>query len=133
MPTVQVEAHLSPDDLLRAVQQLESPELEQFLARVVALRAQRQAPHLAQAETELLVKINRGLPDDLRQRHDSLAAKRDQETLTPDEHAELLRLTAQIEQLQADRIAALSALAELRGKPLTGLMDDLGLRAPADG
>src|SRR5271166_2560717 len=119
MPTVHVEAHLSSDDLLRAVQQLDLPELEQFLSRVVALRAQRQAPRLRQTETDLLATINRGLPDDLRQRHNTLAEKRDQETLTSEEHAELLRLTEQIEQLQAERITALSALAQVRGKALT--------------
>jgi hypothetical protein len=133
MPTVHVEAHLSPDDLLHAVQQLDMPELERFLSRVLALRAQREAPCLGQAETELLVKINRGLTDDVRRHYDSLTAKRDQETLMPEEHAELLRLTDQIEQFQAERLASLSALAQLRGKSLTEVMDELGVRAPADG
>jgi hypothetical protein len=133
MPTVHVEAQLSADELLKAVQQLDLPELEQFLSRVVALRAQRQAPRLGRSETELLVKINQGLPDHLRQRYDTLAVKRDQETLTPEEHVELLRLTEQVEQLHAERIESLSALAQLRAKSLTEVMNDLGVRAPTHG
>jgi hypothetical protein len=54
---------VSPDDLLRTVQQLDVPELDQFLCRVVA-------PRPGQAETDLPVQINLGLPDELRQHHD---------------------------------------------------------------
>jgi len=41
---------------------------------------------------ELLLK-----PDDIQVRYDELIAKRQAETLTPDEYKELLRLTKQIE------------------------------------
>lgn len=132
MPTVNVEAHLSSQELLKAVQQLDLPELEAFVSQVVALRAQRQAPRLCQSEAELLMKINQGLPPDLQQRWDSLIAKRDDETLTPEEHAELLRLTEQVERLQVKRVEHLIALAQLRKKSLEQVMDDLGLRTPAD-
>jgi hypothetical protein len=133
MPTVRVEAQLSSEELLKAVQQLELAELEQFVSQVVALRAQRRAPCLSRPEAELLQKINRGLPEEARQRYAALMAKRGQETLTPEEHAELLRLTDQAERLQAERMESLVALAQLRQKSLSEVMDDLGLRAPADG
>jgi hypothetical protein len=133
MPTVRVEAHLSSEELLQAVQQLGPDELEQFVSEVLSLRAQRQAPCLSQSETELLLKINQGIPEDVRQRYNTLLAKRDDETLTPEEHAELLGLTEQVERLQAERVKHLVALAQLRQKSLEGVMQDLGLWAPADG
>jgi hypothetical protein len=94
--------------------------------------AQRQAPRLCQSEAELLAKINQGLPPDLRQRRDRLIAKRDDETLTPEDHAKLPRLTEPAERLQANRVEYLIALAQLRKKSLAQVMDDLGLRTPAD-
>jgi hypothetical protein len=87
----------------------------------------------AQVSGDLLLRINAGLPDDLRRRFDELAAKRQDETLTPDEHAGLLRLTEDVERRQADRVAALTELARLRGVSLAAVMAQLGIRAPADG
>src|SRR5262245_6367659 len=91
MPTVQIEAHLSRAQLLQAVKQLPSAELDEFADEVLALRAHRRAPGVGPAETDLLLKINQGLPDAVRQRYRELIAKRQDETLTSEEHAELLQ------------------------------------------
>lgn len=133
MPTIHVEARVSGDDLLDAARQLGPAEFEQFMAKVLDLRAERAAPRIPAAEADLLLRINAGLPDDLRRRYDDLAAKRGAETLTPDEYAELLRLTENVERRQADRVAALAELARLRGVSLAAVMNQLGIRAPADG
>jgi hypothetical protein len=131
MPTIQVEAHLSRKDLLKAVEQLDPGEFQQFFADVLAVRARRQVPHLSAAESGLLRTINHGLPVDLQTRYRDLIGKRRQQSLTPEEHDELLRLTGQVEQLEADRVAALSELAQLRQTTLPALMTSLGLQAPA--
>ncbi|HYT91046.1 MAG TPA: hypothetical protein VEL76_20205 [Gemmataceae bacterium] len=131
MPTLDVKAHLSTEDLLKAVQQLDLPDLERFVSQVVALRADRVAPCLSQSEADLLQKINRGLPQPLQERYEALAAKRDEETLTPDEQAELIRLSDQMEELAANRVGHLVELARLRKKTLDELLIDLGLQAPA--
>jgi hypothetical protein len=133
MPTIRVEAQVSGDDLLDAARQLDPAAFGRFVAAVLDLRAERQAPRVPAAEADLLLRINTGLPDDLRRRFDELAAKRRDETLTPDEHAELLRLTEDVERRQADRVAALTELARLRGVSLAAVMAQLGVRAPADG
>jgi uncharacterized protein YnzC (UPF0291/DUF896 family) len=130
MPVVQIEAQLSPDKLLQAVNQLSEPELEQFAIQVNSLIARRKAPWLPNRESELLLKINRGVPSDMQARHEELAAKRDEETLTPEEHAELLRLSHEIEMLEAKRVEYLAELAQLRQTSLTTLMQDLGIHAP---
>jgi len=125
---IQIEAQLPFDDLLKAVERLNSTELEQLALRVMALQAQRKSPHLSQAETELLLKINKGIPADIQARYNELIAKRQSESLTSDEYNELLSLTGQIEKLEAERIEYLSQLTQLHQTSLTALMQDLGIQ-----
>lgn len=131
MPTVQLEAQVSSEELLKAVGQLDDPELDRFLSRVLTLHAERRAPHLSAYEAELLQKINAGVPPDLEERYDELIAKRRAETLTADEHAELLSLTKQVEQIDATRLELLAELAHLRKVPLKTLIQQLGLQPRA--
>jgi hypothetical protein len=133
MPTIQVEAHISGRELLRAVEQLNPTEFQQFVTQVLTLRAERQAPRLPAADTELLLRINEGLPEEVRQRYEHLISKRQDQTLTPNEHAELLHLTDEVEQREAGRLAALAELAQLRKTSLAELAEALGIRAPAHG
>ena len=88
-------------------------------------------PQLPAAEAALLQQINQGLPEDLRRRYQHLRSLRQQQTLTPDEHAELLRLTDEVEQREAHRAAALTALAQQRRVTLTELIHSLGIQGPA--
>ena len=83
MPTLHVEAEVSPDELLRAVDQLSIADLERFVSRVLALRARRVAPSLPPEEAALLVQINRGLPAELRDRLRLLDERCEDEALTP--------------------------------------------------
>lgn len=132
MTTIHVEAHFSADDLLKAIEQLETSELERFVERLIDLKAQRSAPRLSEGETELLSRINRGLPSDLAERYRHLIQKRRAASLLPEEHEELLRLSDQTERLEAERVEALAGLARLRGTSLTRLMSDLGIQTPPD-
>ena len=133
MPTIQLHAEVSAEDLLHAVEQLPPEELIRFVERVLALRAQRQSSCLNQTETELIRQINQGLPEQFRGRYGELVRKRQDQNLTPEEHTELLRLTEQAEMLEAGRAQALVQLAQLRQKPLAAVLSDLGIPAPADG
>ena len=128
MSTIQVEAQLSYNELLKAVEQLSLPELEQFVPQVIALRARHKAPTLPKDEADLLLKINQGMPPDIQKRYDKLITKRRAETLTPDEYSELLRLTDHIEKLEAKRVEYMAELARLRKTSLTALMEELGIR-----
>ncbi len=82
-------------------------------------------------EAELLLKIDQGVPPDIQKRYDELVARRQEESLTSDEHDEFLHLTDQIEDLEARRVEYLTKLARLRHTSLTELMNDLGIRPPA--
>jgi len=128
MVTVQIQAQLSKDDLLQAVQQLDTPDLEQFVAAVVLIQGQRRAPSLPQAETALLLKINEGVPAELQRPYKALIAKRRAGTLQADEQDELLRLNEQVEQIQVQRVECLVELAQLRQMPLRDLMASLGIQ-----
>ena len=99
MSTDQVEVQLLSSELLKAVEQLNQSDLEEFVSQVIALQTQRKAASFSQAET-----------------------------LTSDEHKNLLRLTEQIEKLQAQRIEYLAYLAQIRGISLTALMENLGIK-----
>jgi hypothetical protein len=131
MPKLQVEVQLSSEELLKVVAQLSLPDLERFVSQVILLQAQRKTSNLPQAEAELLLKINQGIPSDTQKYYDELITKREAETLTPDQHNQLLELTEQIEKLQAQRIEYLAELARLRKTSLTALMENLGIQMPA--
>lgn len=133
MPTIHLEAQVSPEDLLRAADQLSPPELERFAIRIQALLAHRRAPSLSPGETELLQAINQGLPAELRERYEALTAQRREGTLAPEAHAELLGLSDQVELFEARRVEHLAELARLRGVSLAGVMDSLGIQARAYG
>jgi hypothetical protein len=123
---------LSSEELMHALQELETPELERIVSRLIVLKAERTAPHLPQKESELLLRINRGLPDGVAQRYRELIARRRAGVLSPGEYEELLRLTDQAEGLEADRLAHLAELARLRHTSLTALMDELGIQPAPD-
>jgi len=130
MSTFRVEAQVTSEELLKAVGQLSRAELERFVAQVIALQARRKANGLPQAEAELLLKINQGIPADIRESYDALKNKRRSETLTPQERRDLLRLTAQVEKIQAQRAEHLAQLARIRQTTLIALMQDLEIRTP---
>src|SRR5713101_7195088 len=130
MSTVEVRSQVSLDELLNGVAQLETPELEHFISQVLTLRARRIAPCSPKEEAALLEKINQGLLPDVQQRYDELTAKRRAETLTPEEHQELLALIDRIERTDAERAQALTELAQLRKVSVTALRVQLGIRPP---
>ena len=69
---------------------------------------------ITRAKSETLLKINQGLPPATQQTLDELIAKRQTQTLTPEEPQELIRLTASIEKVDAEQLQDLLELAALR-------------------
>jgi hypothetical protein len=128
-----------------------SPELEQALRAsaeraglppdryVLDLLQERLSPinggrttGLPAAEATLLERINEGLPEGTWARYEALKKKRDAETLTDAEHAELIRLVNEVELWNARRLEAVAELAKLRGVRFPDLVKQLGLGAPAN-
>jgi len=77
------------------------------------------------------VNINQGLPPEAQKRYDELIDKRREESLGSDEYCELLRITDQIENLEAQRMEYLSELARFRRVSLTELMENMGIHPHA--
>jgi hypothetical protein len=78
-------------------------------------------------ETDLIQRINAGLPAATWRRYHELAAKRQAETLSPAEQQELIGLSDRIEQANAQRMRSLSDLARLRGTTLEQLLSEFGI------
>lgn len=134
MPTVQVKSNieLGIEDILAGIDQLDTPELENFLQQVSQLLARRKAKSLSKKETELLIKINEGLSRHEAERYKKLAAKLEDETMTPEENREFLELVEIVEANDAERLKYLIELARLREVSLEELMQQLGLTNPED-
>lgn len=128
MVTIQIQT--SVEQLLDAVAQLPPDELDSLTEKIVALRASHAAPHVEANEADLLIQINRDIPTDIRLRNNELIKKRKAETLSSTELTELISITNLFEQREAERVAALAALARLRHTSLPELMKDLGIQAP---
>ncbi len=120
----------STQKLLEEARHLSLPELDRFVAELIAMRAQRLAPSLTHEESELFTTINRGFSADTQARFNELVKKRRAESITNEELNELIRLTDGAEQQNVKRIEALAELARLRGVSLTELMDTLGIKSP---
>jgi hypothetical protein len=80
------------------------------------------------SETQLLQRIDRGIPADLLAQDRILRQKREAETLTDSEHDRLIQLSTQIEQIGAQRLEALAHLAQLRQVSLLDLMETIGIQ-----
>jgi hypothetical protein len=119
---------MSLDELIQAAQKLDETDLEQLLHQVVVLRARRKAQVLPEEEAQLLLKINQGVPAELREHYQVLRQKREAETLSDDEYNALIQLSNQIEQIGAQRLEALASLAQLRQVSLSDLMETLGIQ-----
>lgn len=124
-------AKWTSDDLLKAVEQLPPQEVDLFYTRLQRMRSGQRGPGLPSKEAALLTQINRGFSESWWKHYQQLLAKRREETLSKDEHRDLVRLTSQIENREVRRMQALVALAGLRKQSLRTLMKNLGLSAPS--
>jgi phosphotransacetylase len=127
MSEIRVQMQLSTEKLLEAVVQMSETEFDRFVKRATKLRSKHTARKLSRRESELIQKINQGIPTHIRQRFDELYERRQDETLTKAEYNELLELNTQIEKLNVERIESLGKLAHLWKKNLTQVMDELGI------
>lgn len=78
-------------------------------------------------ERELVARALAAPPESLWAEYDRLRVKFDARTLTPDEHAELIRLSDRLEEIHVDRLTAVFELAAMRGRPHQELMVEYGV------
>ncbi len=70
-------------------------------------------------------KIKQALPVELRQQYNDLSAKMRSQTITPEEHQDLLKLIDIVEKADGDRLQNLIQLSQLRNISLAELMEQL--------
>ncbi len=86
----------------------------------------------ARSESDLLEEINQGFPEEIWRRYRELVAKRQDETLSAEEHTELIAMIDRVEIANARRIECLAELANRRQVPLRELMAEMGIQPTAD-
>lgn len=119
---------------LRREADREGVDAKSFVLGLIRGRLSRPEPSPeARSESELLATISLGLSPDQWQRYRELKARRRSETLTSDEHAELIAITNQIEEDNVYRVQSLAELARRRQVPLRALMAELGIQPVIDG
>ncbi|MEA3207763.1 MAG: hypothetical protein QOE70_820 [Chthoniobacter sp.] len=119
------------ESLLRAMRELSPDEVDDVLARLHRLRAAQRKRTLPEREAALLEAINRTPSATARAADRRLEGKRRAETLTQAKHRELLRLSDELELLNAERARSLVALAALRRTTVPELMAALDLESLA--
>jgi len=125
---IKPDTRLEMEDVLYGVSKLDTPDLDAFVEKVLALRANRIMPSLSPQEAELLKKINRSLPQKTLLRLLDLNEKRRSETLSAAEMEELTAITEELEQLNIERVQNLGFLASIKGIPVRELMQQLGIQ-----
>ena len=133
MTTVQLqsEINIELEKVLDGVAKLDTPDLEKFLTEVSVLLAQRKVANFSKEDARLLQVINQTLPVSVQTRYDQLTDLRRNEKIAPEEYLELLRLVDQVELADANRLAALIELAQLRHLTVDQLMQQLDIQPPS--
>ena len=120
----------SVPQIIEVVEQMSAEDLDKLVRRVLEIQATRRAPHLSQQEASLLQLINVTLSQPDRERVCELQDKRTAAELSPDEYQELAALTDKLEELHAERMNAISKLADVRGISLKDMMSQLNINLP---
>lgn len=83
---------------------------------------------LSRTETILIQAINHSLDKIDWQDYQALVKKREDETLTPEEHEMLIAFSDQVEIANVNRLKAVADLAKLRNTSIRTVMDELELK-----
>ena len=126
--------NLSPEleHQIRAEASRQGVEPDRYILNALQERLQPRLPTTQPTEADLLQQINIGFSAQTWEEYHALIAKRHAETLTPEEHEQLIQMSDRLEQLNVARIQALIQLATFRNQPLTELMQTLGINPHPD-
>ncbi len=130
MQTIEIQKGIKVgfEELLKGAAQMGTEDLERFTDRLSQLLARRKTPHPSERELELLKKIYEPLKRQTQRRYDQLTAKLNSETITSQEHEELLALVETAESHNVEWLKAVVELARLRAVSVEELLNDLGLK-----
>ena len=143
MPTVRAPVQLTVEHLLSAVKQLSTDELGEFTQQLAEWQKQTQsetAESIGERQSEIshssavdeAILLNSRLPASEQQRFDRLRRKRQAETLTTTERTQLQKRWQRVEQINVQRLEALTKLAKQRSTDVKTLMRELGIKENVD-
>jgi hypothetical protein len=118
---------LSINTIYHELEGLDKRSLDTFIDNILSLRVRRELSDRQIQESQLLLKINKGLSLKESERYQSLNQKRIEETISKEEYLELEKLTEKIEKLNVSRLKYLTTLARLRNVSVRDLMVQLNL------
>ena len=101
--------------------------LEKFSEEINRLIARKKVLTPSERELELIHNIYQPLDKETQLRYDNLVEKNLAETLSPEEHIELLSLVKTVEQHNLEWLEALAELAHLRELPIEQVKEQLGI------
>jgi hypothetical protein len=122
--TLQLSSELEQQLLSAATEQGIEPDLYILNTLQERFQTHYSAPT---TEAELMQQINIGLSPSEWEQYHALMAKRQAETLTQNEHQQLIATSDRLEKLNVQRVQALIQLAELRHQTLPDVMESLGI------
>ncbi len=122
--------NMSQAQILDAVKQLPTNELEDFVNQVLVFRAGKRAGNLSNTETRLIKNIYRKFPAEKAFLLKELRTKLTAADLSENEYENLAALSDSLEEFHARRMKNLVELAKIRGLGLEAVMTQLGIRFP---
>ncbi|MBI3797309.1 MAG: hypothetical protein HY268_10140 [Deltaproteobacteria bacterium] len=132
MSVTQVPSHVSAEHAITVVKRLSPTELRKFKRQFIQWQKQNQQQMEEEAMLLACIEKNSRLPAGQQRRFNRLRHKRQAETLTQGEEAELQALWQQVEQMNVACLEALTTLAQRRGVNIKTLMRQLGLAERRD-
>lgn len=115
------------DEVVAAVNDLETPELEVFFDKIASIVAARKKDQPLQ-EAELLAKIKvPALSAHDQSEYERLYQKLQKETINEQEYEQLSDLLQQVEQRGVERLKQLVELSKLRNTTLPAVMAELNI------
>jgi hypothetical protein len=118
---------LSINTIYHELEGLDKRSLDTFIDNILSLRVRRELSDRQIQESQLLLKINKGLSLKESERYQLLNQKRFDEIISEEEYLELEKLVEKIEKLNLNRLKYLTALARLRSVSVRELMIQLNL------
>jgi hypothetical protein len=129
-----VQIEVTAENLLNAVVRMPKGEFDSFVESARRLRRTVEpAAAVTPAEADLLHRINTIFAAGKRKRYNDLYAKFKNGDLEPDERTELDGLIDEFEILNADRLALIGKLAELRRQSVDDVISTFELNIPDNG
>lgn len=125
-----VTQNISQTQLLDAVKQLPSKELEDFVNKVLVFRAKTRSGNLSGVETKLLKDIYKKFSAKKLTRIKQLREKLETVDLSEPEFAELAALNDSYEEFHAKRMENLVKFSNLKGWSLEDTLENLGIGFP---